>query len=363
MSDRLTVKRDGKPIYDIVIEHSFSNIVPELKKLGVEKKKICIVTDTVIGSLYEKELKALLEQEAKIVITFTFPAGESYKTLDTVKALYKVLIEAKFDRSDMLVALGGGVIGDLTGFAAATYLRGIQFIQVPTTLLAQVDSSVGGKTGVDFDGYKNMVGAFCMPSLVYMNMSTLNTLDRRIYLSGMGEVIKYGLIRRPDFYEWLLLHAEEIKDRKPEAIEYMVSVSCDTKRAIVEEDPLEHGVRALLNLGHTLGHAIEKKKDFSMYHGECVAAGTVTAAYISYIRGMITEKELDALRQMFKTFELPVTVDELTSDEVIETSKSDKKMDQGVIKFILLKSVGEAYIDRTVTKEEMKEALQSIGCR
>ena len=168
MENRITVHQNGTAIYDIVMEHSFEQLVPELKKIGADQKRICIVTDTTIGPLYADQVKNLLETQVRKVVVFTFPAGEQYKTLDTVTDLYTVLIEEKFDRNDMLLALGGGVIGDLTGFAAATYLRGIEFVQIPTTLLAQVDSSVGGKTGVDFDRYKNMVGAFYMPKLVHL---------------------------------------------------------------------------------------------------------------------------------------------------------------------------------------------------
>lgn len=360
MENRITVHQNGTAIYDIVMEHSFEQLVPELKKIGADQKRICIVTDTTIGPLYADQVKNLLETQVRKVVVFTSPAGEQYKTLDTVTDLYTVLIEEKFDRNDMLLALGGGVIGDLTGFAAATYLRGIEFVQIPTTLLAQVDSSVGGKTGVDFDRYKNMVGAFCMPKLVYMNLATLDTLDPRVYLSGMGEVIKYGLIRRPEFYQWIGQHVQAIKNRDPEAVLHMVSVSCDTKRIVVEEDPLERSVRALLNLGHTLGHAIEKKKDFSLYHGECVAIGMVAAAQMSYKRGYLTAEQVEELKELLQLFELPIDVDGLNAQEVLDATKNDKKMIAGQIKFILLKAIGEGIVDRTVTEEEMAEGLSAV---
>lgn len=360
MNNRITVHQDGAAIYDIVMEHSFDQLMPEMEKIGASQKRICIVTDTTVGPLYAEQVKQVLEKQVKTVIVFTFPAGEQYKTLDTVRDLYTVLIKEKFDRNDMLLALGGGVIGDLTGFAAATYLRGIDFVQVPTTLLAQVDSSVGGKTGVDFDQYKNMVGAFCMPKLVYMNLATLSTLDHRIYLSGMGEVIKYGLIRRPEFYQWIWEHIEEIKNRDPEAVRHMVFVSCETKRDIVEEDPYEHSVRALLNFGHTLGHAIEKKKNFSLYHGECVAIGMIGAAEISRIRGYLTEEEVKILRKQIQQFDLPVMADHLNIEEILDTTKNDKKMIAGKIKFVLLKTIGEGVVDRTVTREEMAAGLNAI---
>ena len=225
---------------------------------------------------------------------------------------------------------------------------------------AVLNSIDNPKTGVDFDQYKNMVGAFCMPKLVYMNLATLNTLDRRVYLSGMGEVIKYGLIRRPEFYQWIGQHVQAIKNRDPEAVLHMVSVSCDTKRIVVEEDPLERSVRALLNLGHTLGHAIEKKKDFSLYHGECVAIGMVAAAQMSYKRGYLTAEQVEELKELLQLFELPIDVDGLNPQEVLDATKNDKKMIAGQIKFILLKAIGEGIVDRTVTEEEMAEGLSAV---
>ena len=205
-----------------------------------------------------------------------------------------------------------------------------------------------------------MVGAFCMPKLVYMNLATLDTLDPRVYLSGMGEVIKYGLIRRPEFYQWIGQHVQAIKNRDPEAVLHMVSVSCDTKRIVVEEDPLERSVRALLNLGHTLGHEFEKKKDFSLYHGECVAIGMVAAAQMSYKRGYLTAEQVEELKELLQLFELPIDVDGLNPQEVLDATKNDKKMIAGQIKFILLKAIGEGIVDRTVTEEEMAEGLSAV---
>src|SRR5574344_1490500 len=196
MSTRLPVNYSGEFCYDIFIKDSFDELLPEVKKVVPNKdRKICIVTETNVGPIYAKELVDELKNFYNNIHVFEFEAGEKSKNLDTVKTLYKFLIEKKFDRNDILIALGGGVVGDLTGFTAATYLRGIKFIQIPTSLLAQVDSSIGGKTGVDFDGYKNMVGAFKQPKLVYINISTLDSLPEREYLSGMGEVIKYGFIK------------------------------------------------------------------------------------------------------------------------------------------------------------------------
>ena len=362
MAERITIHKEKKPIYDIVIQNQFAPLLQEMERLGYQGRRVCIVTDSNTGDHYAEVVKELLRPLSGVTVVFTFPAGEEHKNLDVVRQLHAFLIEYKFERQDVLVALGGGVVGDLTGFAAATYLRGIDFIQVPTTLLSQADSSIGGKTGVDFDGYKNMVGAFCMPKLVYMNMHTLDTLDRRIYLSGMGEVIKHGLIRNKDFYGWLKENGEAVKGRSVDALIHMAMENCHCKGDIVEEDPTERGVRALLNFGHTLGHAIEKQIHFSMYHGECVSVGMVAAAYISWKKGTLSKEELDDMEQVLSMYELPVRVSGLDADAVLNATKSDKKMRGGKIRFILLSSIGEAYISSEVSDEEMLQGLEYIGC-
>ena len=203
MSNRMTVHRDGKPIYDIVMEENYDKLGKEVAALSVQERRLCVVTDSTVAELYSETVIRQLEPVCKEVHLFVFEAGEKNKNLDTVRKLYEFLIQNHYDRNDMLVALGGGVVGDLCGFTAATYLRGIRFIQVPTTLLSQVDSSIGGKTGVDFDAYKNMVGAFHMPQLVYTAAASLLTLTEEQFACGMGEVIKHGLIMDAGYYEWL----------------------------------------------------------------------------------------------------------------------------------------------------------------
>lgn len=230
---------------------------------------------------------------------FIFPAGEESKTLATVENLYEFLIQNKFERRDMLAALGGGVVGDLTGFTAATYLRGIDFIQIPTSLLAQVDSSIGGKTGVDFRAYKNMVGAFHQPKLVYSCAETLKTLTEQQYISGLGEIIKHGLIKDIAYYHWLKEHKEAILSRDTQTMIEMIEVSCRIKKEVVENDPEEAGERALLNFGHTLGHAVEKLMNFTMLHGECVAVGMHGAAW------HFKRKKYDLRRDISRHFGYP----------------------------------------------------------
>jgi len=360
MDDRLNILYGRKPCYDIVFSTDFGRLILELKALGIAERKVCIVTDSHVASLYGEEILGLLEGQCRKNVLFSFPAGEGYKTLETVKDIYTFLIKEQFDRKDVLLALGGGVTGDITGFAAATYLRGIDFVQIPTTLLAQADSSIGGKTGVDLDGFKNMVGAFYMPKLVYMNVSVLKTLDDRQFFSGFSEIMKHGLIKDADFYEWLLDHMYEICGRDVDTLLEMVEWSCKIKKQVVEKDPSEKGERALLNFGHTIGHAIEKSRDFTMTHGECVALGAVAAAFISWKRGLLSMEEYYEIRDMFVPFNLPISIEGIDPDEVLRFTKSDKKMEDGHIKFILLKKVGKAVIDRNVTDQEIYNAILEI---
>ena len=359
MAQRLPVLYNKKPCYDIVFQQSFDGLWEELAELGAADKRLCIVTDSTVDGLYAAQILKFLEGKCRKAVKYVFPAGEEHKNLDTVRDVYRFLIEEGFDRKDMLLALGGGVCGDLTGFVAATYLRGIDFLQIPTTLLAQADSSIGGKTGVDFDSYKNMVGAFHMPQLVYTAVTSLQTLTQEQFACGMGEVIKHGLIMDADYYEWLQAHREEILARNLSVCEQMILISCRIKRDVVEQDPTEQGIRGILNFGHTLGHAIEKLMHFQLLHGQCVALGSVAAVGLSAKRGEITLEDALQIREVFFQFGLPVAIADfgLSKEEIIAATKNDKKMDSGKIKFILLHRIGEAFIDRTVTDEEMDACL------
>lgn len=360
MSKVLPIMYEEKPCYDIVITRDFSGLSGAAETFAGKDKKACIITDSVVVSYYAEEVKAILEGLFDRVEIFVLPAGEEHKNLDEVKKAYAFLIEQKFNRKDVLFALGGGVVGDMTGYIAATYLRGVDFIQLPTTLLAQNDSSIGGKTGVDFDGYKNMVGAFKMPRLVYMNLKTLETLDNRQYFAGFAEVMKHGIIRDAKFYSWLIENMYEICEKDMDVLEEMVYRSCSIKKAVVEADPLEKGERALLNFGHTIGHAIEKAKNFELLHGECVALGCVAAAYISWKKDMLDMDTYYEIRDMFVPFYLPITIDDIDAKEVLALTKSDKKAENGFVKFALLKKLGKAVIDTTVTDEEILAAIGEI---
>lgn len=359
MCNALTVHLNDEPIYDIFFANDFNSLPELLAGQGIADRRVCIVTESNVAPLYLDEIRTQLDGKCKELISIVFEAGESQKNLDTVKMIYEKLILAKFDRKDLLVALGGGVTGDITGFTAATYLRGIDFVQIPTSLLAQVDSSIGGKTGVDFDSYKNMVGAFHMPKLVYINVSTLTTLSDEQFISGMGEIIKHGLIKDSAYFDWLIENHDRILARDKDVLMEMIRVSCNIKRVVVENDPTEKGDRALLNFGHTLGHAIERYLDLKLSHGACVGIGCCLASVISYNRGDITEDELHKIIHAFDMFGFPTLEDHpVDADAVIEYTKNDKKMVGGKIKFILLYTIGDAYINTDVVPDDMKKAFE-----
>ena len=361
MAKDLPVTLDGKVIYHIKLTDSFQGLAEELKQLGYQAdQKICIISDSNVAKLYAETVKNILTKSFPQIFCYEFQAGEASKNTDTVNGVYEFLIQNHFDRHDLMIALGGGVVGDLTGFTAATYLRGIRFIQVPTTLLSQVDSSIGGKTGVDFDAYKNMVGAFHMPQLVYTAATSLLTLTEEQFACGMGEVIKHGLIMDADYYEWLQAHRKEILARDLSVCEQMILVSCRVKRDVVEQDPTEQGIRGILNFGHTLGHAIEKLMHFQLLHGQCVAIGLVSAAYISWKRDLLTEEEYNRIREGCLLYDLPVSAEGLDETAVLAATKKDKKMEQGQIKFVLMKGIGSSFIDRSVSDEELLEGIREI---
>ena len=362
MAKTLPVTLNGSWIYDIMLEHDFHSFAAQWEKLygNTTMRKVCIVSDTNVAPLYLEELKRTLKDCNVTVFSHVFEAGEQSKNLDTVQKLYEDLILNHFDRHDVLIALGGGVVGDLTGFSAATYLRGIDFIQVPTSLLSQVDSSIGGKTGVDFKQYKNMVGAFYMPRLVYMNLSMLKTLPKKQLISGMGEILKHGLIKDESYFSWLKDHETEIKDLSDDVIEEMVERSCEIKRAVVERDAKEQGERALLNFGHTIGHAIEKLSNFSLYHGECVGVGCIAASYLSMKCGYIDEHDFQSIEQAFRDFGFATRVHGYDAKEILATTKSDKKMVGSKINFVLLEKIGNAFLTKELTDEQILSAIEYV---
>jgi len=361
MSKVLPVNYNGAFCYNIFITNAFDGLAECVKELDYNAdKKFCIVTDSNVALLYAEDVKAELLKVFPNVFLYTVPAGEEHKNVTTINGIYEFLIENHFDRQDVLVALGGGVVGDMTGYAAATYLRGIDFIQVPTTLLSQTDSSIGGKTGVDFLQYKNMVGAFYMPKMVYMNLSVLNSLPREQLISGFGEILKHGLIKDIAYFEWLDAHYDEIWMLKYDVLEEMIYRSCEIKRDVVERDPKEKGERALLNFGHTIGHAIEKLSDFALTHGTCVGLGVVAASYLSKMQGNITEEELSLIEDTLAHFGLKTRTEGFDASVVLFATKSDKKMEGSKIKFVLLQRPGEAYIYRDLTDTQILDGISYV---
>ena len=364
----LTVTGVGQTPYSVMIKPSFAGFCEAFRALRLPARRVCVVTDSRVGPLYAEKfteelmrVPPLREDAGKLQVSlYTFTAGEEHKTLDQIRGLYEHLIQNSFDRKDLLIALGGGVTGDMCGFAAATYQRGIDFIQVPTTLLSQVDSSVGGKTGVDFSGYKNMVGAFHMPVLVYISLDTLDTLPKDQFESGMAEVIKHGLIKDAAYTGWLEASRSQIISGDTGARAEMVFRSIQIKSRIVGQDPTEQGERRLLNFGHTLGHAIERESGFALGHGQCVALGCCAAARMSCLKGLISPEDVSRVRGLFSDYGLPVTVKGLDKAAVMAAMKRDKKKQGDTVPFILLDRIGDAFVCGDIGSELIETGLESI---
>lgn len=363
MFDAITIKQDNRPIYDIIFDSTFEMLSKVIYDLNISDRKICVITDSNVADFHLREVLAQIKKNCNNVYSFSFEAGEQSKNLSIIEKMYSFLIARHFDRNDVVFALGGGVVGDMTGFLAATYLRGIRFVQIPTSLLAMVDSSIGGKTGVDYNGYKNMVGAFHMPSYVCINPTVLNTLPDRDFISGFAEIIKHSIIKDRNYFDYLKENAEAALKKDYDILTSVIHRSCEIKKSVVEEDPTEKGIRAILNFGHTIGHAIEKYVDFRLMHGECVALGSAASLYISMNRGLVTEKEYELCLDMIASYGLPVTTSYISYDDIdniIDITKNDKKSDNNTIKFILTEHIGNAFIDKSVSETEMKEAVASL---
>ncbi|WP_286905029.1 3-dehydroquinate synthase [Clostridium sp. UBA1652] len=329
--------------YPIIIEKgSIKNISKHLKD-KFKGKKIAIISDNIVYGIYGDGLKKALECDGYTAKGIVIQAGEKSKSFSTLPAVYNELLEFKLTRTDIILALGGGVVGDLAGFVASTYLRGVPFIQIPTTLLAQVDSSVGGKVGVDLEKGKNLVGGFYHPKLVIIDPEVLNTLSDRIFKDGLAEVIKYGCIKDKDLFDKLKAY----KDKKAliEDIEEIIYTCCDIKRKVVEEDEKDTGERMLLNFGHTLGHAIEQYYKYERYtHGEGVAIGMYQIMKSAYSKGLVAESVAEEIKDILIKYDLPYSLDGENIDELINVIKLDKKNINNSLSLILLKEIGESYI-------------------
>lgn len=361
MSTILPVSVDNKLAYNIHVSFNFDGLLENTIKIKPDKStKICVFVDKNVDKYYSQTIVSTFSSFYNDVLIYRIPAGEQYKNLETIGGLYEFLINSGFERKDLLVALGGGVIGDMTGFAAATYLRGIDYIQIPTTLLAQVDSSIGGKTAVDFSGYKNMVGAFYYPKLVFINVDVLSTLPEEQFICGMGEVIKYGFIQDKEFYNYLTDNTKDINSRNQEALNHIIITCCRCKKIVVEEDPTEKGLRAILNFGHTIGHAIESLSNFTMFHGQCVSIGMVGALHLSLTKGFLDIETVENAISTLESFNLPTSVSGMDIEAVLNATKSDKKMSGGHIKFILLESIGRAFISEEVSETDLINAIKRV---
>jgi 3-dehydroquinate synthase len=326
---------------------------------AIQGKQVVIVTNDIVAPLYLQALIDLLTNSNKEITTIVLQDGEVNKTLASFEYVMSQLLEKRIARDACIVALGGGVIGDLSGFVAACYQRGIDFIQVPTTLLSQVDSSVGGKTAVNHPLGKNMIGAFYQPKAVLIDPATLNSLPNKEFSAGMAEVIKYGIIYDHEFFSWLESNKSDIKSKDPKALSYMISRCCQIKADIVNQDEKEHGIRALLNLGHTFGHAIEAEMGFGTWlHGEAVAAGTVLACELSVMRKQMLASELRQVSELLADFDLPTDgPTTMTADSYITHMQRDKKVLSGTMRFILPIGIGRAQVVSDVTQQELNQLL------
>ncbi|HEY5790394.1 MAG TPA: 3-dehydroquinate synthase [Gammaproteobacteria bacterium] len=357
MSGHTTLTVDlGERSYPIEIGRGLRHR-PELFAPAVRGGQVVIVSNETVAPLYLEELRRTLSAwECHEVI---LPDGERFKTLETVSQVFDALLARRCERSVTLVALGGGVIGDITGFAAACYQRGVPFIQVPTTLLAQVDSSVGGKTGVNHPLGKNMIGAFHQPNAVIIDTETLGTLELRQLRAGLAEVIKYGLIRDPGFFSWLELNCAALLERDDDLLAEAIARSCRNKAAVVADDEREAGQRALLNLGHTFGHAIETAVGYGEWlHGEAVAVGTALAADLSVRLGWLQEGERQRILRLLAASGLPLAPPAaIAADEMLRLMALDKKVSAGQLRLVLLRSIGQAVVSADYASALLQETL------
>ncbi len=334
---------------------------PALFATPLGKGPVAIITDSNVAPLYLESLQNTLYALNKDVLVITLPAGEASKSLDHIQEITGRLLSAGYGRDCTLCALGGGVVGDITGFAAAVYQRGVACIQVPTTLLAMVDSSVGGKTGVNHPLGKNMIGAFYQPRVVIADTDTLDSLPEREFRSGLAEVIKYGLIHDPGFFSWLEDHLDAVLARDTSALAKVIKTSCKDKADVVARDELESGLRAILNLGHTFGHAIEAASGYGHYlHGEAVAIGMIMAADLSRRLDLIRESEQNRIYKLIKAAGLPTLAPNLPVSTYMGFMKVDKKAEGGQVRFILLNSIGSALISGDVPPAAITQTLQAF---
>ena len=354
--------------YDIHIGAGLLTSCPTLISPLLKRPFVAIVTDENVAAAHLDSLTASLDGAGIAHITKIMPPGEASKSFSGLETLTHWLLDEKVERQDMMIALGGGVIGDLTGFAAATLRRGVRFVQIPTTLLAQVDSSVGGKTGINVPQGKNLIGAFHQPSLVLADINALQTLPDREFNAGYAEIVKYAAICDRAFFDWLEDNRDALKNRECAALSYAIAKSCETKADIVAQDEKEEGARALLNLGHTFAHAYENLTGYSdkLLHGEAVGLGMAQAVGLSVHLGLCPEEDAQALINHLAAAGLPVSQTDVTggpfaAEDLVTAMAQDKKVSQGVMTFILMKAIGDAFITNEVSAAQLTAFLHNQG--
>ena len=352
----------GEKSYDIVIGYGIEQEIMDFVRQAGFSQKGLLITDTNVGPLYGRKMQKILEQAGLEVTLAQIPAGEKSKSLTVANELFTRAIEAGLDRKSPVFALGGGVVGDLAGFVAASYMRGVPFVQLPTSLLAQVDSSVGGKVAVNHELGKNLIGAFYQPKAVFMELDYMSTLPQREIYTGLGEIIKYGIIYDEEFFRFLEENQEKVLALEPEALTHMIARSCEIKAAVVSEDEKEAGLRRILNFGHTIGHAIEKETGYVRYnHGEAVGTGMVGAAYISEKLGLIGPQEFDRVQKLVAAYKLPLKAAGVTVDNMYADIFHDKKTIGGKVTWVLMKSIGEVICRNDVPEAAVREAMAAVA--
>ncbi len=347
--------------YDILIGKGLEEEITSFVESAGFSSRVLVISDTNVGKVYGEKILELLRRAGKQPAMHNVPAGESSKSLEEAEHAYTKAIEQGLDRKSAIVALGGGVVGDLAGFIAATYMRGVPFVQIPTSLLAQVDSSVGGKVAVNHRLGKNLIGAFYQPKRVFIDLDCLSTLPRREIFTGLGEIVKYGVIYDEAFFSYMEEHSEDILAMQLPAIEHLVVRSCEIKAQVVAEDEKETGLRAILNFGHTMGHAIEKETRFVRYnHGEAVAVGMLGAAYLSREMGLIGNAEVARIRGLIEKFSLPTQADGCTEEGMYASIFHDKKAVDGKVKWILMEGVGRVRATSDVPEAAVRKCMRMI---
>ncbi|PLY03591.1 MAG: 3-dehydroquinate synthase [Desulfuromonas sp.] len=336
----------GDKSYPIYIGSGTINSLPEFLTEVRFPSNITIISNETVYALHGETLHSVLDNVGLSVSVITIEDGEEFKNMSTLMSIYDGLVQNNTDRSSGIIALGGGVVGDIAGLAAATFLRGIDYLQIPTTLLAQVDSSVGGKTAVNHSLGKNLIGTFNQPKLVCIDIDFLDTLPEREFLAGVAEIIKYGIIRDLSFFNWMNDNRQALLAKEPNAVVHAVKTSCQIKADIVEIDEKESSIMAILNYGHTFGHAVESLTDYREFlHGEAVAIGMVVAARCSHLTGYCTIETVKDIREIIKAYKLPVTIPGFSVEQYLEAMMHDKKMKNGRLNMVLNKDIGNCVVE------------------